>query len=600
MTTENGVQEGEKKEYKMTFWELARLLRARALGNIYIALVIFLLLGLVFLWLSYVLRDSVPAYIEYALRSVGGAFFAAAFITIVARIFVIRHYVIFENKLQEFVRTGIETSLDDLKQSVRSSVEWVKHLNESNVSNVYANRRQATLDMQTDITKRGTRTIQIAGISLNDFVRANSSLHAVWTTIIRYINRKMPPVKKDLAIRVLVVHPDCLGAELRSLAEHRRGATIAGRLRKDVNITAELLAGLEDKSRKINTGRREDEPKITFEARVYSLTPMFFMFRTDTASYVQQYYFWSSREVEQYAPAPLIRYSAGEKGDINNVHEQMRDHFDWIWMTASVPVAAYLREYYTGHDKGLVRASCLNVYNSTSACKGRILSLLKNAKGNIDILGISLKSFFNEPFFNALRQAVNRSYIKSVRILIVDRHCEQAKYRSYREYLLGQNRQQLTFDEYKQSDRHKDSELCRDTEASLLKIKNHFTNTSKVNVRLYHCAPTCFVLGTGDSVLVEQYHYGKAIGGDQSEEQRVLGKDMPVYEYTQAAIIELDAETQRPFPPENNDEAVDLEGRAPFQLVNNHIDHIWNHYSRSFDPDKDIGSHPSAQVVAAS
>lgn len=591
MSDKNNFQNNHGKKYQITFRELLVLLRDKFLKNAYFALMVFLFLGGGFVWLSYILPSSLPRSIPYILRSIGGSSFAAAFITIIARIFIVRHYREFENTLQGFVRTGIQSSLEELKERVKSLVPWVKHLHESNVSNVYANRKQAAENMQVDIALRGTSTIQIAGISLNDFVRSNSDLHEVWVIIIKHINRKMLPIKKDLSIRVLIVHPDCLGAELRSLAEHRRdrrGATIAGRLRKDVNITAELLAELEDKSREINTQRDKNEPKITFEARVYSLTPMFFMFRTDNASYIQQYCFWSSREVEQHAPAPLMRYSAGESGDINNFHQQMGEHFEWIWRTASVPVAAYLREHHTGHDKGLIRARCLNVYNSTSACKGRILSLLKNAKGEIDILGISLKSFFNEPFFHALRQAIHRDDIKSVRILIIDRHCQQAVYRSYREYLLDQNKQQLTFDEYKESQKIKESELWRDTEASLLKIKNQFLNITKVKARLYHCAPTCFLLAAGDSALVEQYHYGKVIGGDRSDDQRVLGKDMPVYEYRRDHVIELDDENQTPFPPENVDEAADLVGRAPFELVKNHFNHIWNHYSRSFDPNIDI------------
>jgi len=591
MNDKNNIKKKDDRKYQITFRELLGLFKDKCLKNLYFALIVFFFLGGGFVWLSYILPSSLPQSVQYILRSIGGSCIAAAFITIIARIFVIRHYKEFENTLQKFVRTSVQSSLEELKEKVKSLVPWIKHLYETNVTNVYANRKHAAGDMKFDIALRETSTIQIAGISLNDFVQPNSDLHEVWVTIIQHINRRMLPIKKDLSIRVLIVHPDCLGAELRSIAEHRRepkGSTIAGRLRRDVNSTADLLDELEDKSREINTQRDKREPKITFEARVYSLTPMFFMFRTDNSSYFQRYYFWDSREVEQHAPAPLMRYSAGERGDINNFHQQMGKHFEWIWRTASVPVAAYLREHHTGRDKGLIRARCLNVYNSTSACRGRILSLLKNAKGEIDILGISLRSFFNEPFFQALWQAIHRDDIRSVRILIIDRHCQQAVYRSYREYLLDQNKQQLTFDEYKESKKIRQSELWRDTEASLLKIKNQFLNIHKVKVQLYHCAPTCFLLAAGESALVEQYHYGKVIGGERIDDQRVLGKDMPVYEYRRDRVIELDDENQIPFPPENLVEEADLVGRAPFELVKNHFNHIWDHYSRSFDPNTDL------------
>lgn len=249
MCHENDTEIDEGKKYEMTFRRLMELLIDKFLKNAYFALLIFFMFGSLLLWMSY--KFSNYSGIAYALRSVGGGLFAAAFITIIARIFIVRHYIAFEDSLQKFVRVSIESSLDDLREHVTSSVDWVKHLSESNVSNVYPSRRAAAKDMKTDILLRETNVIQISGISLNDFVRANSDLHDVWASIVKYVSRKMATANEDMNIRVLVVHPDYLGAELRSLAEHRRdqsGASIAGRLRKDVRITAESLVALENSS----------------------------------------------------------------------------------------------------------------------------------------------------------------------------------------------------------------------------------------------------------------------------------------------------------------------------------------------------------------
>ncbi len=64
------------------------------------------------------------------------------------------------------------------------------------------------------------------------------------------------------------------------------------------------------------------------------------------------------------------------------------------------------------------------------------------------------------------------------------------------------------------------------------------------------------MLRVDDTVLAEQYHYGKVVPRGQREAPAILGKDMPLIEYRQTGSSLYDP----------------INLRSPFELLNNHFE----------------------------
>ena len=555
-----------------------------------IGLILFIIIGGFLIFFPHLpFFIDVPQGIENAIQNIGGAFLAAAFISIAARIFIIRNYKKFEDELQKYLLNKMEKGLKNLEQNVESQVSTVKNsvenatinfqknmenrtqrfielasslnaINTVGITEVYKSRSDAAESMLADVNNPNTTFIEIAGISLNDFVRGESPLHRVWEAIEVRLREKVSDRNNNLVVRVLPIHPDCIGAALRSCAEHRVGATVAGRLKKDVCITVEHLCDLEKAVMKQNQSLNGKNHAL-FQAKLYQVAPSLFLFRTDSGSYVQQYYFWSTRSGHQVAPT--MRYQAPNSDEGVSVHSELGAHFSWLWEYASVSVAEYSCGYYIGHDRGLYRANCLNVFNSTSGGSRRISWLLKNTKREVKLIGISLKSFFTGAFSDKLLSLANDKNILSIQILIIDPFGREAKHRSFREFLLNpRNRdRQITYQEYDNQDNHIRSDLFRDTIASLTKIHNHLLSQPKFETRLYDCAPTSFMLLVDDTVLVEQYHFGKVVFPEE-DSQKILGKDMPLYEFNKIPITSTDSvQKVELFPADDDENEGNLTGR---------------------------------------
>ena len=66
-----------------------------------------------------------------------------------------------------------------------------------------------------------------------------------------------------------------------------------------------------------------------------------------------------------------------------------------------------------------------------------MLWLLQHAKRRVYIQGITLRSFFDGKVLNrAINELVERGNVE-IKILLLDPQSDQARYRSYREYLLN-------------------------------------------------------------------------------------------------------------------------------------------------------------------
>lgn len=447
------------------------------------------------------------------------------------------------------ITDGIQEDVRAQTKALADNSASLQAMIASDIERLYASREDAAEDMRRDLVDLANTSIRIIGISLNDFVRADDKILAqAWTGIQHAIDDD-----RSLDIRLLLIDPDCLGAQLRSVGEARAQEAIAGRLREDVIAVAESLLKIEATAKL--------KKQVKFQCRFYRLPPILFLCKVDSACYVQQYYFWSQRNANR--SCPVIRYRRSEgAGEGRLIYHGMGEHFDWVWKHASIPLSEFLETKSTGTDKGLHQCGVANIFSSAGDGLERIRWLLEHARDRVAIQGVSLRSFFDPgPLFNAIVGLIDKEV--ELRILLIDSACEQAKYRSYRERLFSGPG--LSLDEYLSSGQHSQADLYRDTERSVVNLRRQLTaiRTRKnrgwqpnVAIRRYATAPACFMLRVDDRVLVEQYHYGKVVPEGQSEAPAILGKDMPLVEYRQSGSTLYDP----------------IALRSPFALLNNHFE----------------------------
>jgi len=252
------------------------------------------------------------------------------------------------------------------------------------------------------------------------------------------------------------------------------------------------------------------------------------------------------------------------------LQQEFEEHFDWIWTNASISSYDFMEAKTVGIEKGFSQSGVTNVFTDPQDARKRIVHLLRQAKKRLRIQGISLNSFFDRgDLFASIKQLVEENKLEEIQILILNPESEQAYYRSFREYLF--ENPETTFEKYRSDpELHKRSTLYTDTYETInnIRLTKLLKKNNRFRVNLYDSTPACFMLMVDDSVLVEQYHYGKILPEDETDNFPViLGKDMPSIEYTQSptAIFETNAL------------------RIPFKLLENHFRFVFDKSSQPLE-----------------
>src|SRR6185436_9234574 len=254
-----------------------------------------------------------------------------------------------------------------------------------------------------------------------------NNFHEAWQMIEHYIKGEKL-LGHPLYIKVLLIDPTCQGAYHRSRAEETQVGG-AGRLGNNVFESLRALCEFER--------QQEKRKSIHLEVKLYRTPPILYLVQTDFVSYVQQYHFWP-----QYNPdlnIPVIRYQGRSSSDTQgrSMHDELSFHFDYLWKHCSVNIPEFLEEAARGYDTAVREASIENIcYDDPALCKKRILHLMDGAKERLYLKGITLRTFFSDgELFDKFCEVAVKDGIE-VRVLLADPECEQAKIRSFREYLL--------------------------------------------------------------------------------------------------------------------------------------------------------------------
>ena len=454
--------------------------------------------------------------------------------------------------------------IDDQISGLTAASLSLQAMNQGGIVRLYTDRSTADEDIFNDLVASDVRNIRLIGISLNDFVRGhtNKPLYRAWLSIEKHI-ATVRHDKEIMDIKILIIDPGCMDAELRSKAEHVDGDSPPDRLEDDVTTAAKRLHALMEQAR--------SNPTVKFECKMYRLVPQSFVVRTDNACYVQPYHFWHRRH--DATPIPVLRYRRVKQSAeprVYDMHAEMQNHFEWIWQWASIPVADFLLNHGVGCDKAMYRCGAVNVYTDSETAWNRIVYLIRDAKERIDIQGITLHSFFRRESIivpdHPFRRLLEQDKV-TIRLLLLDHDydSEQARYRSYREYLLTNPHKDVSA--YTREE-HQESRLFRDAEETISAIKIMVAEIAKtkpvgwkplISLRKYKSAPVAFVLQIDKTLVIEQYQYGKPV-----ITRAILSRDMPVMEFT---------DVTEPNLPRLIEPALD---RSPYHLFRDHFDFAWN------------------------
>lgn len=553
-----------------------------------LAIVVLLLVGAALVWVSFERAHTLPYFL---LRETGKAILITVLVSTAITWYFTYHLSILEKEKQEserqiqqnnasyqrekdeLFRETVNTQLDVLRKGVLSQTKQIATeavcfdaLQAADVDRFYRSRDEASESIRDALLQNGVTIIRLIGVSLNDFMRdEHTDLHDAWMAIRKYVEEDTTPTDAStLDIRVLVIDPRSQGAYFRAKAEGTEGAE--SRLCSDVKDTMRDLLELEETV--INS--TQQQRRVTFAARVYKTCPVLFLVWTPNTAFVQPYHF---RPRHTKSRIPIIKYH--NSGELDCLHQELGFHFDWIWENASVTLNEHMNMSCVGIADAVRDANIANMYYDYAESRARIITLIEQSKEILWIKGISLHSYFTfarDELFQAIADAYERGV--DVRILLIDPNSEQARLRSFREYLMSHPTSQLEhFDQQARAGER----LFTDTGGSInfinLQLRRRIKSNTDLNVRLYNSGPDCFTLLTDAAVLIEQYHYGKIETADESRPGLILGGDVPVIEYKRI--------------PESQ---IADKKKNPYQLFKNSFEYVFKHCSMGLDEYRDSGT----------
>ena len=202
-----------------------------------------------------------------------------------------------EHKIPEIVRGPMSEELAHTNASLTAMIQ-------SDILRIYSSRSETCDAISKAIKEPSSTEIRLMGISLNDFIREEETkLGKAWEYLTKLATKaqedKEEEDHKSIMIRILIIDPNCLGAQLRSISESQGKLTMVGRLDSDVRNAIDGIENLQKVAR---------NKSVNFECRIYRLPPIMFLCHVNSRCYVQQYHFWTARL--KGTPIPILEYGA--------------------------------------------------------------------------------------------------------------------------------------------------------------------------------------------------------------------------------------------------------------------------------------------------
>lgn len=516
--------------------------------------------------------------LDRLLIEIGIALLAVGSIHILDHIILVPHTAqAIEDQTKEVFRVSLKNAADkivtDVNQEVEEAlkvstrlaskilerqVEAIKVMDQTNLTSIYAGRSSAACSICEAMEK--ATEIRIMGISLNEFLRPeHKEFHESWKKVQHRVKAG------GVNVKLLLIDPYCHGAVLRSFAETMVAESDPDRLENDVMRAAEYL-------HKVRADLDQNAARL--EVKLYHLAPSMFLCHFDEISFMQPYYFWHERR--EGCPIPVLRYKKRtEKDQHLCIHQELGDHFDFIWKHGSTD----LDRFVPMPTKLLEWGSHISGMDSVFIDKSRAgFSMREEIESSNTLLiqGITLKAFFaddGDDLTDSLKRRIDAG--AEVKVLLLDPNGGQAKERAYREFLLEKSNSNIDFEEFVQ-DYYSRRKLVTDLTASIERVRAiqlALGTPNQFDARKYSTAPHMFCLIGDNSAFVEQYSYGHVKGQTDQAKKIILGSDMPLIEYRRdlGPIYERVVNDIR---AKKDPDAKDLRPQ-PYLLLQSHFSHAW-------------------------
>jgi hypothetical protein len=484
--------------------------------------------------------------------------------------------------------TDVEGRLKTTLNEVNASLKNLQTANQiltgafdRGVDRIYARREDGLIDIMKDMSE--AKMIWMLGISLHDFFASSGGHFGETGNLIGEIEHS-----DHKSMRVLLINPFSEQATIRAEREADQEFSeqkpyeksslfsdvqhsiqyLSDRIREDAAlgiIRGELADGslneavVEDRLQELLKMSEDEFSRLAgpeysanegahchIQARVYNAAPTCFLVITDSHTYIEQYHYGLQKSGVAGGNFPLMRFKTkiprsggAQAGNPRaEVAAELYGHFDYIWkQRGTAPLTHLTQGHNIGVSKSAWECGLANLFSSRSWAEERIKYLLLHETKEIRLIGISLRDYFHagKGLHTAIVEASDRV---SVRALILDPYSDQGRYRSEREEPGVNTSGGNLFSEVKTSIR------------TVERLQMQGKQGLKMDARLYFGSPSCFAVLTSESLIVEQYHYGRSELG-----ANILGGKVAVLEYSRDS--------------------------AMYKEIDGHFDHIWERLSKS-------------------
>ena len=506
----------------------------------------------------------------YILNEIGKAVFITAIVAGAIKWHMAREYDIIKKQKDGLIKHDLSETIENLQKDISAQTanitacsQSLDAMNSCDVSRLFRNRVKSSEEIKSVISEMSFSELKVIGISLNDFVRdENRTLHSAWKIIESRIqsSKSDTEAQNKIVVRVMIIDPLSKGAYLRSTAEEQQGKK--DRLLGDVDYSVKYFMELEEKSK---------DSAIDLKVRLYRLPPILYLVWTPEVAFFHHYHFRPTHSSDINIPVQKIINRSYRGETEHKMHDELNFHFEWIWDKASISLVDYMNNCSEGTDKCIRKANISNMFYDQSSSRKRIQYLIRKTDHILWIKGITLKSFFDYgELFDDIADCCSNKTL-DIKILIINPKSEQAKYRSFREYLISNK--EISIDNF-DDELRKEQRLYKEIRETFRRILDFIdelkekTANLKISVNFFNSSTESFSLITDDFVVLEQYHYGMVKpGGPNKIKRRILGGNFPVIEYKRKGTSE---------------DTVD----DPFSLMKDHFNFTFKHCS--FSPTREF------------
>lgn len=460
-----------------------------------------LLLGLLFAaaWLVVVIlvEEVEGEHVPKILSAIASEFFKAVIIGVCVGLGVEVYLKITERRAEQTAREQLTASM----------------LSASDLKHLHSGRTECKEVFKKLAKDTNVRQIDIAGISLRDFLRTDGRLWEVWDSILQRLrDEELREAHNSQRLRIKLLLLDPLSAEGR----------FRYRVEERIVVDPDKPYDIDQALREIQRVRRSiyhDKPQDFLQVRLYGHCPFSFMFLTDGAAFVEQYYY---RDELSSSTPPVLEYSTPSERS-----KLFRLSFDIIWDNAQE------ERITVGTALPIERARIRNIFRAEQRdelARRQVACIEAVKSGTIDILAISGNYYMsNERTTEALLSVSStktNSQAIMVRLALVNPVSQQAILRAVAD--------DRTIRDIKDAlckwdwTKHRGSRLYQDLQRSIYRVADWQERGYLFDLRLYSSSVACALLLTPDSMFIEQYVYGRT---KKLQEKYLLRGEYPVIEY---------------------------------------------------------------------